>query len=236
MLSVVAPRCDKIRRWDLRPGLPGDYILHIDDLPSRQRVIIAARVSSYTQDHAGNLDIQLRFLRQEVAHRRAIVVHEIGEVGSGFDPNWLHYPALLARDLGAVIVAETVDRLMRPSAYHSVMNPCARLSCMDLDMLQRAAPGVQLYTVVHPDATPGENRAAQTRRGQGAKSKGGRPINSRSRFRERWLPVAVELRSEGMSLRAIAHEITRRSGRCITQTTIHNWLKMAEQTFDPRRP
>jgi hypothetical protein len=202
--------------WNLKRGRPGEYIHHIDDLPPGQPVVIVARVSTCTQNHAGNLSIQLCALREAVARRGGVVVYDYQEVVSGFDPNWLSQPALIAQDRSAVIVAETVDRLMRPSTYYSVTKPYARLAVMDLEMLERAAFWVPLYTVVHPDSTPGENRAAQTKRGQAAKAKGGRPIVGRTKFRERWLPVAVEMHSSGMSLRTIAAEITRMAGRRIT--------------------
>jgi hypothetical protein len=193
-------------------------------MPPGSRVVLVVRVSSREQELGCNLADEVANLRREAERRGLIVIGIHAYVGSGWNPDL--YPALtLAWEHGAVILAESVDRLMRPRDFHSQKNPTAVLSLGDLRTLHHLAAGIQLYTLVHPDASPGAVRSYQTKRGQAAKgSRGGRPVKGRDAFRLNWQGEALRLHDAGWSLRAVAAEISRLGGRPITYQSIRNWL------------
>lgn len=157
---------------------------------------------------------------------------ETGRIG-GLRPG-LDEALRQAQAAAAVLVAADRSRLLRGDGYngtHATEMP--RVS--EYRMLEQFAGrhGVLLATSLHPDATPGQNRSDQTRRGMAAKGRpGGRPVAGRDAFRERWLPLALELHQSGQTLRQIADAITRQAGRKITHAGIRKWLRWAVNVYN----
>lgn len=221
----MGKRTWRIQEGQFWPGKASDYIRPIDELRPGQPVVLVCRESGWKQHRNGNLLDQLIRVRNEVESRGGVVVYEHSYIGSGWDPD-IGSAVIEADKHGAVLVAETVDRLMRPTDYHSVHNPNAVLRDRDLRMLRHLTWGLPLMTIEHPDAAPGQNRSRQTRRGQEAKgNRGGRPVKGRKAFRRKWEPLARELREVGWGLRRIAKEISRRAGCSISHTAVGNWLR-----------
>jgi hypothetical protein len=235
-------KCTDARAWAAQyttPARISDYIHPADDLEPGTKVIIVCRESTWSQELGGNLRDQERKMLHEARSRGLKVVGIDSHVGPGWHLCHLYGAMIDAEDRGAVLLAETVDRFIRPRHYHSANNPNAVPTMADMEDLARYAQGVKLYTIEHPDATPGQNRSAQTKRGQGPHGKdnrGGRPVRGREEFRLKWEPLAKELQEEGMVLRSIAEEITRKAGRRISHTSIGKWLRQRSKSGMGTRP
>jgi Homeodomain-like domain len=208
------------------PGKASDYIRHAcKEIKWGDKVVIWCRVSHHTQDHNGNLNDQEQNLRDELTRMGAIVCDIVREVGPGWRGDGLNRAAAIARKHGAKLVAESTCRLIRPFDYHSSKNPDAQAREHDLLCLKARTEGVVLVTLLHPDASPAEERAYQTRRGQEAKGrKGGRPAKQPpgytiDRFRE-MLPIVLRLREGGATIRKIAEETG------VPRSTVCDWLGM----------
>lgn len=165
---------------------PGDVCRYIkralEVIGNETPIVIVARVSTSQQDRRLNLHDQLRNLRQWAVGHRAVIIGEVQHVGRGADCYWLRQAAELARQHGAVLLAESVDRFIR----HPGFNPktCSNLQPREreLEELQACTEGMILATLLPPEATPEEIRSFQRRRGQTAKGrKGGRPLKAEHR-------------------------------------------------------
>ena len=209
------------------------YIHRFNELQAETKVVLCVRVSSHLQEKSKNLDDQEWNLREQAGKAGLKVVGVVDHVGSGVDPIWLVVAAEYAREHDAVLLAETVDRYIRHPGYHSVDNPEAQARKTDLEWLTALVMGIQLYTHLDPDATPGEVRAYQIERGQRMKNnKGGRPKGkkvSKKQRREELQGKAVELRRQGCSLREIARRLQ------IAHSTIHNWLSGFAKQFSQNK-
>jgi len=204
------------------PGKARKYISLFRIKPG-DKVIIACRVSTGPQEDKMNLDDQERFLRRQVERSGGTVIGVVKRSISGVDPFWLGKAVALAKKTGTIILAESTDRFIRHPSYHSKNEPDWQARHIDLDRLRYVADGVELMTFLDPEATPGEVRSHQTRRGQQLKGRvGGRPKKQeagyKKRRREELLPEVRELRKQGKSQRQISREIN------VAQSTIHGWL------------
>jgi hypothetical protein len=167
-------------------------------------------------------------LEQKVIRRGYEVVGKYDHIGPGWDHEALYPAVRAAKEAGAMLVAADVSRFVRPLGYNG-SNESAVLQRYDLVELARVTRGVRLYTVMDPDATPGEVRSQQTMRGQRHKGNpGGRPVKGRDAYRARWLPVARALRKQGWSTRRIADHISAQGGRDISHVAIIKWLRRGE--------
>ena len=224
------------RKWvgsdrRLEPGDASHYIKWAPDVIAKgTKVVIAARVSTGQQNRRQNLADQVGHLSRWVADSGALVVGDpVEHVGSGADPSWLPGAALLARQHGAVILAESVDRLIRNPDFNPKTCPDAQPREADLEELRVWTDGVILATLIHPNATPAEIRSFQRRRGQEAKGhRGGRP--RKRRWKERRLAridLARRMRDDGWSCRQIADWLNARDDGFRPQTamTVYNWLR-----------
>jgi hypothetical protein len=209
----------------MRPGRASSVLKHGDELPRGAKVVLVARVSTRQQEAGHNLEDAVENL-VVVARQRGFVVKGVhARCGSGYYPD-LSEAVRMAREHDAVLVAESADRIMRNSLYHSSENPDQTLTVEDLRYLKLELRGVPAYTLCHPDTPPREVRGHQTRRGMRAKGNlGGRPCKGRRTFRMRWRPEARRLSNVGLPLRQIAAEITRLSGRRISHTAVSKWLR-----------
>jgi hypothetical protein len=220
--------CDcEYRRY--QRGQASKIIHHASELKPGQKAVLWCRVSGCEQNRQGNLDDNEAKLTELSKDLRTEVVGVIRYVGSGTDPICLVNAVDLAKKLGAVLLAESTDRFIRHPAYHSKENPNAQAREPDLEELQYWTQGVELYTDLHPDASPQEVRSYQRKRGQKYKgNKGGRPRKRKWKKRRfARYEVARKLREEGKSIRQITNmlnELDDGFGKQSFKTTA-NWLK-----------
>jgi hypothetical protein len=220
------PRARLSARGRVERGRASERLWHLADALKHfgpGRYVICCRESSWKQQRRRNLMDQRAELLQVCNEIGASVVGEIMHVGSGFDPSWLRPAARMAKESGALILAESTDRLIRHPDYHSKTNPDAQASERELCELAFWLDDVVAVTVLHPDATPYEVRSYQRRRGQRAKGNfGGRPPKKvagyKRRRREALEPRAIRLRQRGLSLAEIAVAL-----EC-ARTTIQRWV------------
>jgi len=117
---------------------------------------------------------------------------------------------------------------MRPSEY-SKTNQQAKLKRSDINYLHAMTQGYTLITVAHPDATSGENRGVQTKRGKMAKKKK-REVDRRPgykyRLRCRWEEEVIRLiDEEKMNYTEVAKLIQEKEGTSVASYTISRWYR-----------
>jgi len=162
--------------WDFNS--PGDATQFITqaNIKSGDHIVLVCRVSGCEQGRRNNHHDQEAALRELVSNCDGIVVGVIRIVISGFNPYWLSRAVALAEEHDAKILAESTDRLIRHPAYHSSECPDAQPSISHLRGLNDWTEGIELLTLLDPNATPKEVRSYQRKRGQRMKgNKGGRP-------------------------------------------------------------
>lgn len=219
---VSARRC-------LQPGKASKYISPIEAIQPGDRVVLWLRVSTQWQE--ANLDDQEANLRRVVEERGATVVAVVRYVGSSCGGeraredllDRLADAAELARQHGAKLLAESTNRFVRPTWYDSKL-PKAQATELDLRDLQWATKDVVLVTHLHPDATPKQERAYHTARGQREKDrKGGRPPSPpkagyKKLRRDELLPYVVGWHEDGLTLGQIA----KKAG--LPRSTVQDWI------------
>lgn len=135
----------------------------------------------------------------------------------------------LAIENSAVLLAETTCRFIRHRGFHTEYWPDAQAREHELQDLRIVTSGVPLMTLLDPEASPSDVRSLQSKRGQHEKGRfGGRPKSKRpgeKKFlRQKWLGTVRKLRRKGRSLREIAQELSCRTGRRISHSTIQDWI------------
>ena len=208
------------------PGDASKYISY-DCIKSGDKVVLYCRVSTRQQNHSGNLIAQEAYLRAQITSKGAIVVNAVHFVGSGFFPLHLAYAATLAKQCGAKIVALTTDRLIRNNFYKSTgsnLERNARANLEGLETLKQCAQGIELVTLLHPNASLNECLGLQKKIGQEVKGrKGGRPKKNSPGYkkvrRNENLQIVRRLRIEGVGIR----EIARRLG--LPEATVRYWVR-----------
>jgi len=210
-----------------RPGRAAAYTTH-DRIRPGDAVVLACRVSSRQQDHTGNLTAQERYLRAEIAARRADVVGVVKYVGSGFDPLWVARAARRAKQHNATkIVAIATDRLIRHPDFKATGNDWernARAHTDDLEKLKWYAGSVELVTLMPPDAPLSECMALYKKIGQQIKNrKGGRPRKNSPGYKKerrlRNLSKVFWMRAVGYPVRRIARILD------IPESTVRRWVR-----------
>lgn len=188
------------------------------------KVVLCCRVSTDSQKQ--NLADQEAYLKRIVEDAGGVVVGVVSYAGWGSNPFWLEKAAAIARTFGAILLAETPDRFIRSEDYHPSKRPDAQATDDDFELLRLFVGNVTLMTIVPPNATPGEMRSQQTRRGkQETGSIGGRPKN---RLQKRW-PREIKsearlLHANGFSLRDIAAKFDARV------STVQYWVAPRRQS------
>lgn len=201
----------------LRPHI--NFIKSIDELTTKPNVVLHCRSSKEQQKYSGNLDDQVKSCTDEIVRRKLPIYFTQAIVCSGWQPE-IYIPPIVqkAKECNGIIVAETIDRLMRPMDYHSVTNPGAFLNDWMLGKLENLLDGIPTFTLQNPNASPGENRGTQIKRGQKEKGrKGGRPMTNR-------ISIAIKLHQQGKSSRQIAKEIEDLFGEPISYRTVLRWI------------
>ena len=184
-------------------------------------MVIACRESGWEQNRTHKLKRQAAYLRNYVRERGGKVIALFTHVGSGWDATWIGNAADEARENGAKILFECVNRAARHPAYHSESNFTAQARTSDLEDVRYWAKGVELVTVLQPDATPEEERSFQTKRGQSISgNKGGRPRKRQRTIRpHETIRQAMELRAAGSSYGEIANALD------VPRATVQSWVK-----------
>jgi hypothetical protein len=230
------------RRWALNHdfharGTASAVIEPFAVLPG-EVVCVVSRVSTYTQDHAGNLGDQAADLAGAVYSAGGDLAGVYRHVGSGWDISWIDGAVKLAFERGAtILLAASTDRFVRHPAYRSRTNYRAQALDWQLYELRRRARGLRLMTHLHPDATPEEVALFHSQRGQRLRGSGtgGRPRKvddgpgHRDRRHRLLMPRVRELLAEDpfRPLREIADALNREFGdrvKPVDYTTVWRWI------------
>jgi hypothetical protein len=222
-MSSVTPRhspdkliCAK-RGLGLIPGKASDYLRHVDELKRGDRVIIWARESTRMQKH--HLREQVASLRREAVRRGLVVVAVVKRVGSGWDSFELIPAVEMVKKLGAVgLLFESPSRVLRDRDYHSVERPDPQPTDADWCWLKRITGDCPLFSLLHPDCSPAEERAVQAKRGGVGRPRLTLPGFKKKR-KEELKPEAIRLRQEGFSLRAICSSLR------VRKSTVEDWIR-----------
>jgi DNA invertase Pin-like site-specific DNA recombinase len=202
------------------PAIYSEFIHVFDELKAK-RVVVYSRESSPSQyDHLKHQTLGLMSKLKEVGWTIIGIEEEVAkcwwnsETGFCCSRSGFYRAIMKAKSCGAVVVAECVNRFFRVKGTSTVF---------DLKQFQLETDGVQLVTVNHPNASPAEQHRVQTKRGQrGRGHYGGRPKLTKKARREKYSPVARQLRNEGNSLRKIGMLLG------IPFKTISDWLKRGD--------
>jgi hypothetical protein len=206
-----------------RPGKASRYISQVGTAPIR-RVYIVCRVSKSHQ--RSNLADQMAHLRSEAARLALTVVGEVCVVANAGDPLWLATAAYKAKKLRAALLAETTCRFVRSPHFSAKLTAKRQELPSDGDYwyLHYMTGGVPLLTVADPDAAATVMRSCHRKRGQQSKGRfGGRPeakkpgYKKNNRIAKR--PIALQMKSNGKSLAAIARELEE------PKSTVQRWVK-----------
>lgn len=201
-------------------GKASKYIRSFDSLRRGDKVVLCCRKSR--SDKNGSLSDQDDHLRQATEKVGAIVVAAVAFEGSGRDPYWIARATEIAKQHGAVLLAECTNRLIRHFDFNPTVKRKARLQASDFELrdLEWWADGVPLVTHLDPDALPNEERAYQTRR-RAAHKRGGRPSKPgyKKRIRLRLRKHAVQMRHDNSSLNQIARALN------LPRSTVQDWTR-----------
>ena len=208
------------------PGNAASYITH-DGIQPGDRVVLCCRVSTRQQNHRGNLTAHERHLRAEIAARRAEVVGLVRYVGSGCDPLWVSRAAAIAKPHHAKLVALTTDRFVRHPDYKSTGSDYernARANTEALEDLKRYVGGVELVTLVDPDAPLATCMGVMRRVGQQVKwNPGGRPKKNppgyKKQRRLKNQPQVFWMHAVGYTARRIARILD------LPESTVRRWVR-----------
>lgn len=209
-----------------QPGDASKYIT-FDGIRDGDRVVLYCRVSTRQQNHTGNLDAQEQYLKAEMAKRGAKVVQVVKYVGSGFEPLRLPLAVKYAEQHRAKIVAISTDRFIRNEFFKSTGSKSernARANIKGLETLKQSAQGIELVTLLYPNASLLECSGLQKKIGQQFKNrKGGRPKKYppgyKKKRRNEYLPKVRCLRSEGLGIREIARRLD------LPEATVRYWVR-----------
>lgn len=156
-------------------------------------------------------------------------------IGRGYDggsdavpwSKWLRDVAAAARHHGCnKILAETVDRFVRHPRYHRTrQHHVANMG--QLWRVRRWTAGFNLVTLADPSASPGANRAVQTRRGIEAakRSAAKKKAGDKKRFNLLAEPRARELRKRDWEPHEVRQIINFKYGGTVTRQTVWRWIK-----------
>lgn len=201
-------------------GRASRFLRSFDSLRRGDKVVLCCRKSH--RDRSGSNSDQDANLRNTASQAGILVVDVEWREGPGSDPWWLARAVAKARQHGATaLLAEVTSRFIRHPEYSPTIRWKRELqpSQQELDDLRWWTKGFRLVTHLHPDATPNEERAYQTRRQAIHKRGGGdRKPGYKKRRRERLLAKVITLRRQ----RKTYEEIEKATG--IPRTTVCRWV------------
>ncbi len=186
------------------------FIAHLSTR-KHKRIFLLARVSTSKQNVTKNARDQIRWMRHEAELRGFEVVgHQRAVTNGSLRDDTIHFElaAKRARELGAVLVAESVDRFIRSPFYHPSEESDTMARLGDFERLKTITGDLKLATFLKPDLHWTKVRGHQSKRGQTEKGKkGGRPVIKRAGYKkQRRLKKkggVVALKKAGHSLREI---------------------------------
>jgi DNA invertase Pin-like site-specific DNA recombinase len=220
----------------------GECIFTLDDyLRMKKGVLVAVvyvRVSTQKQSNNGNLDDQEKRLIDELKARGIQVIVVYREVCAGYcrdERKELIAAIEHAQRENAILVAESLDRLIRPENYEGNRDDNIPLNIQDLEWLKQISGDVPLTTFIAPCFTAYEIRSNRIRGGQERNGRGGRPRKNRpneykKRASKEDLQEVLKLSKCGHSVRDIARILER------GKSTIYDWLLRSKKLlseFDP---
>ncbi len=189
--------------------------------PAHQKVVIVSRVSSVKQELNDDLQNQEDFLRYITDINKLCFVQAFKHVGDGRDLAWLHIPLKTAKSHKAIILAESMDRIIRPESY-SKTNQKTDYTNKDLNKLNKflGRYGVDVITYLDSDTSYEEVRDHQSNRRNAEVVKA-----DRMDHKEEYLSRVLVLHQNGYRSRTIARIISFESGKKISHMTVQRWLK-----------
>ena len=193
-----------------------DYIVHIPEVLEVEPdypLLVVSRVSTQAQYDNGNAQRQhMRTVKTLKAMGAMNIVNEnepIVEVASGgFSDLALEHIAVIAE--GAMIVVESVDRLLRAEDYHPNKNPNALPTDKDF-MRVKNILGLSTFvaSVIHPDADFTEIRRYQKKMDLIVNKIGGRPIKlTRKQRRKKYRAKVLKMRKDGISHNQVSKQLS----------------------------
>lgn len=205
------------------------YIHHLPDLLAADPsipLLVLNRVSTEPQQANGNLEDDRQWCLERLVGCN--VVGQFGEVCRGtLGPHRvvLREAIELARQLGAVIVVSSRERLIRAAGYDGT-NASDVPGHDEYQELMRLGRGVTFATILRPAK---RGRSFQIKRGQEAKgNKGGRPRKKapgwRKRLTKKKRPLVFASIKEGFSIRTAA------AMHGVLESTARKWLKKLKNT------
>lgn len=182
------------------------------DIPAGTPVILFARVSTSGQDRNGNLDDQLSRMRKKADRYGFRVIDVFREVAPG---RKVKRPTIkrairFARKTGAVVVFETLDRMLRHTMFNPKTNPNARVSHAKTERFLSIHYGVRIAVMDDPHASLKKIKRLRTKRGQKAKGNTGGGDNRPGKMvrrRQKLLPRVIKLRKKQSSFRQIGKRV-----------------------------
>jgi hypothetical protein len=183
----------KIIRYAKRRPQSGDASKYISNRPIRQGepVVLWCRASNIEQERVDSLKRHRDWMYQQMLDCGAVIVGEVSIVASGFDPIWIGRAVAIAEKHNVAIVAHSTDRFVRHSRY-SKTNQKVRAGETELKEITRYANGIELITLIDPNAKSSEIRKAATERGIAMSQAGWK-----KQLRLHRQPFAKKLRQEG---------------------------------------
>jgi len=194
------------------PGIPSKYIFwyptHLKKYPNASYVL-TARVSGRDQHRKGKINAQCWNLWDAASTDGGRLIKGFKEVGAGWEKvskRRIMKAAKYAKMHNACLLAESVARLLR-SVNYSFHDQDKQPTDAELKSFVDELD-VPIATYLHPDASPEETRAFETKRGlRYTQAKSGRPKKlkpgHKKKRREELRPVVLKLHDEGNSYRQI---------------------------------
>lgn len=219
------------RRWaeeESEAGAASEFIGHFDtDLKSGDVVVLAVRVSQTGQKT--HMPDQEDALFTACEQKGVIVVGLVRFVGSASGKkgddwwSWIRKAVERARAHNAKLLAFSTDRFIR-SQYHKSQDPIfckLRATENDLQQLQKQTLGVELVTLMHPDASFKEVHGKKVMIGHASTKKPlGRP---KKQLKEVRIRKVIKLESQGMTYT----QITEATG--VPRGTAHRWVEKSKK-------
>lgn len=199
------------------PGKASNFVLPWEFVHCGLRLVIYARVSGREQRRRGNLQDQCSGLRAAATAVGAKVVDVVAveERGGDYDgeglcPIGLIRAIAIARKQSAMVLAESVDRYIRHPDFSAKDSQRRMYRARDTDLrdIHYWADGVELISLVPPDATLQEvERHRQARGKRFSSRKDGRPKKKRPGHKREWRkqkePLVLELHERAITLKDI---------------------------------
>lgn len=207
-------------------GPPSEYVKDIESLRYGSRVVLSIRVSTPEQKRKGEIAGQENYVRYRGDLKGCKVVDVVYRIGPGDDLSELKPAIHSAKKRQAAILAESLDRILRPSSY-TRENQRAVPDADDFAQLKKIDQGVPIYTCLHPDTPYEKVRGHQTARNLKNKKEKERRYKKKGfkkKQKEKWGPRVSELHTQGVSLRRIARIVSYESGIPLTHDTIRVWV------------